>query len=199
MPEQKSRMSRGSRRPVAGREEILTSARAIGVRDGWKAVTIRAVAGDLGYTAPLLYQYFDNKEDILTQLAVEAHVCLEQALSWSLPEDAEAAILAMVGRYWNFMREHTQLYRLMNGMDGVPIDRETVSDRARSTFRTAGAAVGRWLRLEPTEAAQVDALIDEIWALLHGMAALSLDRSMRFDTKQAQDGVFKLLGASRKV
>lgn len=38
----------GALRPVAGREEILTAVRLIGVREGWKAVTIRAVARTLG-------------------------------------------------------------------------------------------------------------------------------------------------------
>ena len=29
----------------------------------------------------------------------------------------------MVERYWSFMLENKHLYRLMNGMDGVPLDR----------------------------------------------------------------------------
>jgi AcrR family transcriptional regulator len=44
MAERKTRRSRGALRPVAVREQILAAARSIGVRKGWKAVTIRAVA-----------------------------------------------------------------------------------------------------------------------------------------------------------
>jgi AcrR family transcriptional regulator len=62
----KTRMSRGRKCPVAGREQILAAARAIGVRQGWAAVTIRSVAHELGYTSPLLYEHFRDKEDLLT-------------------------------------------------------------------------------------------------------------------------------------
>ena len=54
----KTRKSRGAIRPVAGRPEILAAARSIGIQKGWKAVTIRAVAQQLGYTSPLLYEHF---------------------------------------------------------------------------------------------------------------------------------------------
>jgi AcrR family transcriptional regulator len=53
-----SRPARGKPRPVAGRTDILAAARSIGLRMGWKAVTIRAVAQQLGYTSPLLYEHF---------------------------------------------------------------------------------------------------------------------------------------------
>jgi AcrR family transcriptional regulator len=39
---------------------------------GWKAVTICAVAQQLGYTSLLLYEHFRDKREILTELAIEA-------------------------------------------------------------------------------------------------------------------------------
>jgi hypothetical protein len=35
-----------------------------------------------------------------------------------------------------------------------------------------------------------DAMLDELWAVLHGMAILYLDRSAAFDLKRAQHCVF---------
>jgi AcrR family transcriptional regulator len=78
--EVKTRRSRGALRPVAGREEILAAARSIGVREGWKAVTIRAVASMLGYTAPLLCERFREKQEILTELASEGQLSLAREL-----------------------------------------------------------------------------------------------------------------------
>ena len=108
----KTRMNRGRKRPVAGREEILSAARAIGVRKGWEAVTIRSVAQKLGYTSPLLYEHFRDKQDLLTQLAVEAIAMFEKELTADLPADHSAAAMKMAERYWTFMLEHKQLYRL---------------------------------------------------------------------------------------
>jgi hypothetical protein len=46
---------------------------------------------------------------------------------------------------------------------------------------------------EDAEAGGVDILLDELWAALHGMAALYLDRSAAFDLGRAQDCVARLL------
>jgi len=74
----KTRKIRGAIRPVAGRREIFAAARSIGVRSGWKAVTIRAVAQQLGYTSPLLYEHFRDKQEILTELAIDGQVSLSR-------------------------------------------------------------------------------------------------------------------------
>jgi hypothetical protein len=108
--EVKTRRNRGALRPVAGRGEILAAARSIGVRDGWKAVTVRAVAKMLSYTAPLLYEYFRDKQEILTELAVEGQLSLARELARELPQEHGAAVLVLVQRYWSFMLEQPQIY-----------------------------------------------------------------------------------------
>lgn len=62
-------------RSQAGRRYTRRHVR-FGVREGWKAVTIRAVARMLGYTAPLLYEHFHDKREILTQRAIEGQLSL---------------------------------------------------------------------------------------------------------------------------
>ena len=188
-----TRMSRGAPRPVAGREQILGAARAIGISDGWSAVTIRAVAAKLGYTAPLLYEHFRDKGDILTQLAIEGQVCLENVLSQALPGESGEAIQVMVERFWLFMLENRQLYRLMNGMDGVPIDREAVTAVAERIFVVPAKIVERWFVSHDAAATGIGTNVNEIWALLHGMATLYLDRSIPFTLQQAQQSVLCLL------
>jgi hypothetical protein len=47
------------------------------------------------------------------------------------------------------------------------------------------------------EASGTDVLMDELRAVLHGMAALYLDRSAAFDVERAQDCVAKLLLGTR--
>jgi AcrR family transcriptional regulator len=196
--ERKTRRSRGALRPIAGREQILAAARAIGVQKGWKAVTIRAVAQGLGYTSPLLYEHFRDKEDVLTQLAIEGQLCLAKELIIDLPKAPDAAVLIMVERYWSFMLKNKQIYRLMNGMDGVPIDREKVGGTAQRSFEAAKAVIRDWLIAGNGQANGTDLLMDELWAVLHGMAALYLDRSAPFDLKGAQDCVAKLLLGTRE-
>jgi AcrR family transcriptional regulator len=189
----KTRKSRGRIRPVAGKTDILAAARAIGLRMGWKAVTIRAVAQQLGYTSPLLYEHFRNKEEILTELAIEGQLSLAKDLATDLPAEAQGAILLMVERYWSFMLKNKQLYRLMNGMDGVPIDRDKITAIAEHTFETATSIVQAWLLSSCGDASGAELLFSDLWAVLHGMAALYLDRSAPFDLARAQDCIARLL------
>ena len=195
-PDCKTRMSRGRQRPVAGRDQILDAARAIGARHGWRAVTIRAVARELGYSSPLLYEHFRHKEDLLTRIAVEALSLLEVKVTENLPTNRRATILTMIERYWTFMLEHTHLYRLMNGMDGVSIDREAIKWSARSLCKTMGDAV-RPLAGETVTAAEAQILADELWALLHGMATLFMDRFAAFDLERVTKAALRLISGAQ--
>jgi AcrR family transcriptional regulator len=189
-------MNRGRKRPVAGREEILSAARAIGVRKGWEAVTIRSVAQKLGYTSPLLYEHFRDKQDLLTQLAVEAVAMFQKELTADLPADHSAAATKMAERYWTFMLEHKQLYRLANGMDGVPIDRDVVTGSAQSLCAVI-AGIVRPLMADNATQAEAQMLADELWALLHGMASLHLDRFAPFDLARITTAAMTLIRGAR--
>ena len=181
---------------MAGREEILSAARAIGVGEGWKAVTIRSVALKLGYSSPLLYEHFQDKEDLLTQIAVDALARLEAGLTEKLPSDRQSAVVSMVERYWAFMLENTRLYRLVNGMDGVPINKTVLGRSAQSLCKMVANAV-RPLLGEDTGEADGQILADELWALLHGMSALYMDRVAPFDLERVINAVMTLIQGAR--
>src|ERR1044072_1325908 len=48
--------------------EIRGRARALLVEHGHQAVTLRAIARDLGITAPALYRYYSSREDLMQHL-----------------------------------------------------------------------------------------------------------------------------------
>ena len=102
-------------------------------------------------------------------------------------------LLSMVERYWSFMLENTQLYRLMKGMDGALIDRDRVTAVAERSFEAATAIVQAWLITACRSDSGAGLLFEDLWAVLHGMAALHLDRSAPFDIRRAKDCVSKLL------
>ena len=191
--ETKTRKSRGRARTVAGRPEILAAARSIGIRMGWKAVTIRAVAQKLGYTSPLLYEHFRDKQEILTELAIEGQTALAGEMLRDLPAKPYGALLSMAERYWSFMLANKQLYQLMNGMEGVVIDRDRVTAAAQRSFECATAIVRKWLITECKSDSGAELLFEDLWAILHGMAALHLDRSVPFEIGRAKDCISKLL------
>jgi AcrR family transcriptional regulator len=63
--------SRRDRLRAATSEEIIQTARRLLVQSGPEAVTLRAIAREMGMTAPGLYRYFDSHEELLR------HVCAD--------------------------------------------------------------------------------------------------------------------------
>src|SRR5256714_2594094 len=79
--------SRRDRLRAATIEEIIATARRILVKDGPEAVSLRAIAREMGMTAPGLYRYFGNYEElvrylcasIFTELGNDIHQAIESA------------------------------------------------------------------------------------------------------------------------
>lgn len=57
--------------------EIRGRARALLVEHGHQAVTLRAIARDLGITAPALYRYYSSREDLMHHLRMD--ICADAA------------------------------------------------------------------------------------------------------------------------
>jgi len=84
--------SRRDRLRAATMEEIIQTARRLLVSSGPEAMTLRAIAREMGMTAPGLYRYFDSHEEL------NRHVCatffalfleLWNAVPVPVPEDAD--------------------------------------------------------------------------------------------------------------
>ena len=83
------------RRERAEREQRITAAaRAIAEGEGWSAVTIRRLAGEIEYSQPVLYSHFENRDAIVTAVAITGFRELTSALGQvaSGPVDLRVAL-----------------------------------------------------------------------------------------------------------
>jgi AcrR family transcriptional regulator len=97
MTETAARPSRRERVHQATVEEIKTVARAQMAAEGTAGVTLRAIAREMGMTAPALYRYFGSRDDLVTALVTDAYDALADAM-----EAAVAAVAA--GRHSDRVR-----------------------------------------------------------------------------------------------
>ena len=58
-------LSRRDRVRAATTQEILQTARKLLVEDGPAAISLRAIAREMGMTAPALYRYFGSHDELL--------------------------------------------------------------------------------------------------------------------------------------
>jgi AcrR family transcriptional regulator len=90
MSDEKDQASDGERRPSAPRTareraraeitaEILDAARGYLATDGAPALSLRAIARDLGMASSALYRYFKNRDELLTRLIIDAYDSLGMA------------------------------------------------------------------------------------------------------------------------
>jgi AcrR family transcriptional regulator len=112
-------MTRIEKKHGAARSEILDAARKQMAQQGAAALSLRAIARDLGLTAPALYRYFDSRDALVTALIVEAYtslaVAMETARDLQPAEDWAGQFLATMLAYRAWALAHPQDYTLVFG------------------------------------------------------------------------------------
>lgn len=61
-------------------EEIKSIARKQMMQEGTASLSLRAIAAEMGMTAPALYRYYDNRDNLITALVLDAYNSLADFL-----------------------------------------------------------------------------------------------------------------------
>lgn len=97
--------------------EIRRQARALLVEHGRDAVTLRAIAREVGITAPALYRYYDSREDLLRRLAEDICTDLAADLDGELrgiaEDDVSAQVYAVCRGFRRWALAHPQEFALV--------------------------------------------------------------------------------------
>jgi AcrR family transcriptional regulator len=101
-------------------QEIKATARRLLIAEGPPAVTLRAIAREMGMTAPGLYRYFPSHEELWEELCHDTYADLADALEAELaglPEQAaELRLLALARRFRSWAVSHPHEFGLVFGM-----------------------------------------------------------------------------------
>jgi AcrR family transcriptional regulator len=119
MTETGVRLSRRERVHQATVEEIKAVARAQMAAEGTAGVTLRAIAREMGMTAPALYRYFGSRDDLVTALVIDAYNALADAMEAAVGAVADAGHAERVGAAFGAFRawglEHPTEFALIFG------------------------------------------------------------------------------------
>ena len=101
------------------RANILKAARHIVKEEGWQGLSMRKIADKIEYTAPIIYEYFANKEAILQELTCKGFTILTRDLETAKTESQDPAeqLEGMWMAYWNFALKNKEMYQLMYGVE----------------------------------------------------------------------------------
>ena len=184
------------------RRAILDTARQLLTTVGYARLSMRNIAGKIGYSATSIYLYFESKDDLVHALIDEGVDLLNARLneanaSTDTPEDR---MRAMCKAYVAFGLERPEYYEIMYVLHPEYIKRYPVEKyrKARRNLEIMAEAVndgmqcGVFKKVDPMLAANL------AWTQLHGVVTLlSSERvDKRIDPEQLIDAACQHVVAS---
>jgi AcrR family transcriptional regulator len=131
-------------------EEIKATARRLLVAEGPESVTLRAIAREMGMTAPALYRYFDSHDELLRAVIADVYDELADALEAArdgVPEDRPGdRLLAMSREFRRWSVTHRREFGLVFATP-IPIAVAAPSPLDKAGSRFGAAFVGAFFHL----------------------------------------------------
>lgn len=166
----------------AMRTTIMDAARALFIHQGVEAVTMRAVAKQVGYSATSLYLYFSDKEQLI-RAVVDADVMkLAQALKATLSiTDPLQRFLQFGQQYVQFALTNPNHYRMMFMTKHLPCDPAFSSIEPNNPEQDAysqliGVVTHAWQAGVFKSSLTDPVLIAQtVWAAMHGLCSLEIN------------------------
>jgi AcrR family transcriptional regulator len=154
------------------RDQVVRATRDLAETDGWPAVTMRRLAGDLGVTQPVLYSAFAGRQALVDAVALSGFTDLAAAL-----EAVDASPMARMRAYLDFAAGHPRLYEAMFSLpSGLTFAAGDIPEPLRRAFRGIHDAF--------PEADETGAEV--AWSLWHGLATLEASGRLRPSAGQAR-------------
>jgi AcrR family transcriptional regulator len=189
----------GSKERIARLKEdtksnILDAALEIVKEDGWQALSMRKIADKIEYTAPIIYEYFENKEGILFELTRQGYVILAQEIKQAKEEDAEQVkqLEAMWIAYWDFAFKHKELYQLMYGVEMNCCYRKDEFPEAQLSLNLFFDKIKEVMIDEEPDRDLVCRKFYTFWSVIHGLISINLvnrGRGQEMNQQILQDAI----------
>ncbi len=164
------------RRKRVGKDGILSAARVVAAEEGWKGVTVRKIAEKVGYKAPVIYEYFESKDDLLLELLKSGFEDLIQDIRTARlgAPDPEKALHEVARAYLRFAWDSPDLYQVMYGLGGVSFPASETWKEGQRVGDEVGLAVEEVLRGYGKGTNDVEGRVLALWSAAHGLVALTM-------------------------
>lgn len=156
------------------KESILEAARTIMLKEGWTAVSIRKIADVIGYSLPVVYNHFENKDAIMEDFIRHGFILLGDAALAAKAQSADPAqqLKLIAIAYYEFALSHREYYQIMFGL-GVPN-----CDRAKEIAeigRFGDIIIAALKQLQGGECSpQTTLKFHTFWSILHGLSSINM-------------------------
>lgn len=176
------------------RQHILDVAKTIAAKEGWQHLTIRKICGKINYTAPIVYQYFENKEQILITLRLDG---IKQIYQTFLEVDEKydqprKRLLEYGLTWWNFAVKNPVLYQVMFNLQGVVCEKGAENCQSSVTGFYFVAFAEMSAKAKRSEKLRLE-LCDNLIAIIHGFISLHIVNKIRSGNEHAEQAYINSL------
>jgi len=156
------------------RANILKAARDIVKQEGWQGLSMRKIADKIEYTAPIIYEYFSNKEAILQELTCKGFMLLAKDLAdvkkkYSTPDEQ---LEGMWMAYWDFARENKEMYQLMYGVQMTCCTQST--PETDGPYDLISAVIAELMGVEDPDEDVVMQKYFTFFSVIHGLISINM-------------------------
>jgi AcrR family transcriptional regulator len=97
------------------KKSILNAALKIAKKDGWESVTIRKIAEAVEYTTSIVYEHFENKDDLLNEITEQGFAKLNEEFENLFNKQGKPSeiLLQLSIAHWDYVQKNKALYKLM--------------------------------------------------------------------------------------
>jgi AcrR family transcriptional regulator len=168
------------------RRALLEATLEIIDTEGLEAVSLRAVARQLGVSEAAPYHHFASKQDLLAVLAADAYRGLGERLTDALRSEGSdpfERLSGLVRAYVQYGLEHRGRYRLMFGEHMIGL-----GDYIRAHGHDLGVSTRNLLRDLVADCLgddhDTEAISNTVWALSHGITGLINEAEIRYESRE---------------
>ena len=185
------------------RVNILDASLDIVKEEGWQALSMRKIADKIEYTAPIIYEYFANKEAILMELTRKGFLILARDMKAAKEKHRLPAkqIEAMWLAYWNFAFTQKELYQVMFGVDVNCCEMAQIMPEAEEPFNIVTEVIQEIMASQKPSEDDICVKYYTYWSVIHGLISINLTRRTTSDEinreilKTAISGITRSLSA----
>lgn len=160
------------------RVNILDAAYDIVKDEGWQALSMRKIADKIEYTAPIIYEYYANKEAILYELTKKGFMMLAERMQAACDrhEDPAAQLEALWLAYWNFAFEEKEYYQLMFGVEVNCCLMDEMFPTGTTPYDIAARPIAVMMGIDDLEDDRVCTKYYTYWSIIHGLISINIVR-----------------------
>lgn len=158
------------------RDNILRAAWQLVSEEGWQSLSIRKIADSIEYSVPVVYDYFENKEAILSEFNKQGFRLLSEKLQQAKQTRRKPArqLEAIAYAYWDFAFENKEYYQLMFGLGMPGCDSVKTVPELMAFIEVIHTTIEHIAQEYGNNNADVHLKVRSFWSMNHGLVSINL-------------------------